>query len=216
MNARLLLLALLSLPLGHLTAAPVSARNLPALMPSPESALQHADDIHLTPDQREKLESSVRDLQATTQRFSEQLRQESDTLAQLLAAGTADEAAVAAQFDKVLAAEDEVKRARMKMSLQTRAVLTPEQRDKLATLQSGGTRVRMPSPERQELVARMERVKELIARAKGEGRDLTPMREVWKRVDELTRDGKIAEASQLLDETAQGLESALAAPPARK
>jgi Spy/CpxP family protein refolding chaperone len=216
MNARLFLLALLSLPLGHLAAAPVSARNLPALMPSPESAIEHANDIHLTPDQREKLESGIRDLQATAQKFSEQARHESDALAQLLAAETPDDAGIAAQFDKVLAAEDEVKRARLKMSLQTRAVLTPEQREKLATLQSRSTRVRGPSPEQQELVAHMERVKELIARAKGEGRDLAPMREMWNRVSQLTQDGKIAEAIQLLDETAQGLESALATPPARK
>jgi Spy/CpxP family protein refolding chaperone len=182
-------------------------------MPAPEFALQHADEIQLTPAQREKLENGIRDLEADAQKFSEQARRESDALAQLLAAETPDDAAIAAQFDKVLAAEDEVKRVRLKMSLQTRAVLTPEQRDNLAALQSRNTRGRAPSPEQQELVARMERVKGLIERAKSAGHDLTPMREMWKRVDQLTRDGKTAEASRLLDETAQGLERSLATPP---
>ena len=209
-------LALLALPLGHLAAAPVSARNLPALMPAPESALEHADEIHLTADQREKLERAVALFDNELKESGERTRTESDALAQLLAAGAPDEAAVAAQFEKVLAAEDEVKRLRMKTSLQTRAVLSPEQREKLATLQSRSIHLRGPSPQQQELVTRMERVKELIARAKSEGRDLTPMREMWKRVSQLTHDVKIAESIQLLDETAQGLESALATPPARR
>jgi len=136
-----------------------------------------------------------------------------DALAELLARETPDAAAVAAQFDKVLAAEDEVKRVRLKMSLQVRATLTAEQQKKLATLQGRGTRGAVPSSEQQELATQMERVKTLIERAKNEGRDLSSMREMWKRVGELTRDGKTGEATRVLEETAQSLEKALTAPP---
>jgi Spy/CpxP family protein refolding chaperone len=215
MNARLLLLTMLLFPACRLLAEPASARNLPRLMPAPEFALEHAAEIHLTTAQRERLEGAVRELEASAQKFSEQARRESDTLAQLLVKDAPDEAAVAAQFEKVLAAEDEVKRLRMKMSLQTRAVLTAEQQAQLAALQGRGSRARALAPEQQELAARMERVKELIERAKNEGRDLSAMREMWKRVDQLTREGKTAEASRLLEETAQGLESSFATP-ARK
>jgi len=215
MNARLLFLAAFLLPTCRLLAEPASARTLPSLMPAPEFAIEHADEIHLTPAQREKLEGGVRDLEAAAQKFSEQARRESDALAQLLAKDAPDEAAVAAQFEKLLAAEDTVKRIRMKMSLQTRAVLTPEQQAELAALQRRGPRARTLTPEQQGLAARMERVKELIERAKNEGRDLSVMRETWKRVDQLNREGKTAEASRLLEETAQKLESSFATPAAK-
>ena len=52
------------------------------------------------------------------------IRNESNALAQLLARERPDEAAVEAQFEKVLAAENELKRVRLKMSLRTRTVLT--------------------------------------------------------------------------------------------
>lgn len=209
-------LVLTTLTSVQLAAAPVSARQLPRLMPSPEAALHRADEIALTAEQRARLEGDLRDLNGEVGSLSEQVRRESDALAQLLAANKPDDAAVAAQFEKVLAAEDAVKRVRLKMSLRTRAVLTAEQQTRLASLQGGGARGKTIPPEQQELAARMQRVKELIERAKSEGRDLSAMRAMWKRVDQLTREGNTSEASRVLDETAQALESSLSAPPARK
>jgi hypothetical protein len=176
-------------------------------------ALRHADELGLSAAQRQQLESGRRDLEAAAQKFSEQARLESGVLAQLLAAETPDSSAIAAQFEKVLSAEDEVKRVRLKLSLHARAVLTPEQQKKLAVLSTSGGRARTPAPEQQELAARMERLKQLIERAKGQGRDLSAMREMWKRVGELTRNGKTVEANQVLEETAESLERSLAATP---
>jgi Spy/CpxP family protein refolding chaperone len=212
MITRLLLLTTALACAGALAATPPTARNLPNLMPTPELALRHADEIGLTAAQRTKLEDETRNLDAEVQKFTAQVRRESDTLAELLAREVPDAAAVAAQFDKVLAAEDEVKRVRLKMSLQVRATLTPEQQKKLGTLQGRGTRGTPQSPDQQQLAAQMERVKGLIERAKSEGRDLSSMREMWKRVNELTRDGKTAEATHVLEETAQSLEKNLPAP----
>ena len=217
MNTRPFLLAIvLLLSAARLVAEPPSARSLPSLMPAPEFALRHASEIGLTAGQQAKIESEVRELETAARKLSEQVRHESDALAQLLAHDAPDEAAVAAQFEKVLAAEDEVKRVRLKMSRRTRSALTAEQQNKLASLQGSGGRARAIPPEQQALAARMERVKGLIERAKSEGRDLSAMRQTWKRVDELTRDGQTSEASRVLDETAQALESSLSAPPARK
>ena len=199
-----------------LTAAPVTARALPRLMPAPEFALQHESDLGLTTEQRAKLEAAVSEVSGAALHAEADVRRQSDALAVLLSGEKPDEAAVQAQFEKVLAAENEVKRIRLKLSLRTRAVLTAEQQGKVAALQGRGTRGRAIPQEQQELTARMERVKELIERAKREGRDLSAMREMWKRVDQLTRDGQTSEASRVLDETAQALESSLTAPPARK
>ena len=214
MNAlALLALALLVVPLR---AAPPSARTLPSLMPAPEFVLQHESEFGLSSDQRAKLEAVVSESSTATQRAEANVRRESDALAALLARDQPDEAAVQAQFEKLLAEESEVKRVRLKQSLRTRAVLTAAQQGKVAALQSQGGHGRTAGPEQAELTAKMERVRSLIERSKQEGRDLSTVREMWKRVDQLTREGKTGEAGRLLDETAQSLETNLAAPPARK
>ena len=199
-----------------LTAAPATARALPSLMPAPEFVLQHESDFGLSAEQRVKLEAAMSELSGATQRAEADVRRESDVLAALLGSEQPDEAAVRAQFEKLLAAESDVKRNRLTLSLRTRAVLTTEQQGKVAALQGRGGRTRSIAPEHQELTAKMERVKTLIGRAKQEGRDLSAIREMWKRVDQLTRDGKTGEAVRVLDETAQSLESNLSAQPARK
>lgn len=196
----------------RLVAAPATARALPSLMPAPETALRHATEIGLTAEQLARLEADVRQWEAAAREFAEQVRQESDALARLLAGDRLDETAVAMQFEKVLKAEDEVKRVRLKMSLCTRAALTPEQVRKLALLQSRGGGPRVVAPDQQELAAQMERVKMLIQRSKQAGRDLSKTRAMWKRVNQLTNEGQFREAIRVLDEAAKELEAGLNAP----
>jgi Spy/CpxP family protein refolding chaperone len=206
--AACLLPLLISTPLR---ATPPTARNLPYLMPAPEAVLQHATDLELSSTQRSQLESAVTAQQSALAQASEQVRQESTALAQLLAREKPDESSVAAQFEKVLNAENEIKRLRLKMSLRARALLTVEQQQKLETLQRTTPSQRSASPEQQELAAKMARVKELIERAKAEGRDLGNIREMWKRVDQATQKRNIAEACRILDEAA----ASLSVPPAK-
>lgn len=197
---------------ARLDAAPATARALPRLMPAPESALMHAAQIGLSAEQRAKLEGDVREMEVAAQKLAEQTRTESDALAQVLAADKPDDAAVTAQFEKVLATEAELKRVRLKMSLRTRAVLTPEQQRQLASLSSRGTNPRGSASEQTDLAVKMQRMKELIERAKQSGRDLSSTRQIWNRVGELTKAGRTNEAARLLDEAARDLEAALAAP----
>jgi len=206
----ILTLSLLTVSATLFAALP-TARNLPYLMPTPEAVLQRAADIELSSAQRSQLESVVTAQQSALTQANEQVRQESNVLAQLLGREKPDEASVATQFEKVLNAENEVKRLRLKMSLHARSILTTEQRHKLETLQRNAPTQRQASPEQQELAAKMARVKELIERAKAEGRDLGNIREMWKRVDQATRERNIAEACRILDEAAASLSS----PPAK-
>jgi Spy/CpxP family protein refolding chaperone len=202
----------LLLSAGAFAAGPPSARNLPGLMPAPEFAVRHASDIGLSAAQQARIESDTRDMEGEAQKLIEQARIESDALAQLLAHDPPDDAAVAVQFDKVLATEDAVKRLRLKISLRTRAVLTADQRDKLAALQNVDAPRRAAPPEEQELAAKMQRVQELIVRAKAEGRDLSSARAMWNRIGQLTQEGKTAEAMRILDDTAKSLEAGSNAP----
>ena len=56
MNTRPLLLAIVLLQAARLVAAPASARSLPGLMPAPEFALRHADEIGLSSEQQTVLQ----------------------------------------------------------------------------------------------------------------------------------------------------------------
>ena len=204
-------LAFFAVPMLPVAAAPFTARNLPALMPSPESALQHATEIDLTTEQRKKLEDGMTDLQTVAAKFTTTVQRESDALAETLGADKPDESAVTTQFENVLAAEAELKRVRLTMSLRTRAVLTAVQLQKLQSLQNTRGSQRTSPPANQELAVKMERVKGLIERARQAGVDLSSMRAMWRHVNDLTQDGKIAEAGQALDDAAIDLESKLSA-----
>lgn len=127
MKTHLIFLITALIHAGSLAAPPPSARQLPSLMPTLEFVLRHGDEIGLTSAQRTKLEEETRDLEAQAQKLSDRVRDESDLLAALLAREAPDAPAVALQFDKVLAQENEVKRTRLKISLLVRAALTPEQ-----------------------------------------------------------------------------------------
>jgi hypothetical protein len=105
-----------------------------------------------------------------------------------------------------------VAKARLKMSLRTRAVLTAGQVRALGSLQGRGGGARVVAPDQQELAAKMERVKVLIERSKQAGRDLSKTRAMWKRVNQLTSEGQVREAGRVLGETAKVLEAGLVAP----
>ena len=197
--------------LGAMAAAawaegPVPARRLSALMPSAEMALQQAGALGLTAEQQAKLQGDTADLTRQADQWSEQIREESSALATLLTSEKVDEAAIETQFDKVLMAENALKRLRLKMSLRARAVLTTEQIERLEKLTQVAGR-RGESPEQQELAAKMERVKNLLEKAKSEGRDLGAAREMWKRVSQATQQRNLAEAGRILDEAAKLLET---------
>jgi Spy/CpxP family protein refolding chaperone len=206
-------LAFLVLPFSHLQADPFTARNLPALMPSPQLALQHAAEIELTPDQRKHLDDGLADLETVATKFTTTVQRESDTLAEILGADKPDESAATAQFEILLAAEAELKRVRLTMSLRTRAVLTSVQLQKLQSLQRTRSSRQTIPPDNQELVAKMERVKGLIDRARQAGLDLSSIRAMWRRVNDLTQDGKTSEAGQALDDAATDLERKLSTVP---
>lgn len=214
------LLALCASPFAEADATRSGARlrSLPSLMPAPDLALKHATEIDLTREQQDKLEAEVRDLAAEANRADAEVRRTSEVLAVMLSREPLDDAAVEEQFEKLLAAESAVKRLRLRMSLRTRAVLTSGQQEKLAALQSrrGQPRTAATTPERQELAAKMGRVRELIQAARERGRDLSNTREMWKRVNQATQEGNTSEACRILDETAQELESRLSAEPVKK
>lgn len=120
--------------------SPLGAQQQPAadplneLMFPPELVMARQSAIGLSDGQRTYLRAEV--LKAQT-RFTElqwQLQEDMEGLIGLLKPTKADEAQVAAQLDKVLASEREIKRAQISLLVRIKNNLTEEQQHRLRAL----------------------------------------------------------------------------------
>jgi Spy/CpxP family protein refolding chaperone len=90
--------------------------------------------INLTPEQQSTISEEMR---KDMPRFTElqwQLSAEEEALDSLVHADAPDEKQIIAQFDKLMLAESELKRVRFALLVRLRAILTPEQQQKLEVL----------------------------------------------------------------------------------
>lgn len=100
----------------------------------PELLMRNQRAINLTPDQQ----STIRDeMRKAMPRFTElqwQLSAEEETLESMVRAKDPDEKQILTQFDRLMIAESELKRVRFALLVRLRAILTPEQQEKLEEL----------------------------------------------------------------------------------
>jgi Spy/CpxP family protein refolding chaperone len=100
----------------------------------PELVMRNQKAINLTPDQQ----STIREeMHKAMPRFTElqwKLSAEEETLESLVRTDAPDEKKMIAQFDKLMLVESELKRVRFALLVRLRAILTPEQQQKLEEL----------------------------------------------------------------------------------
>ena len=101
---------------------------------TPELLRRFADELKLTEEQKSALKQDLEQARAGFEEKEKKVRQEAEALAEILKQPKVDEAAAVAQLDKVLAAEEVVKKARLLAMLRAKNILTPEQQQKLAEL----------------------------------------------------------------------------------
>jgi len=100
----------------------------------PELVMRNQKAINLTPEQQSTIREEMR---KDMPRFTElqwQLSAEEEALDSLVHADAPDEKQIIAQFDKLMLAESELKRVRFALLVRLRAILTPEQQQKLEEL----------------------------------------------------------------------------------
>ena len=136
MHSRFCLLAAsLLIPISMIEAQqPAGTDPLSELLFPPELVMSRQNAIGLTDSQKTYLRAEV--LKAQT-RFTElqwQLQDALEGLIGLLKQSKADEAQVAAQLDKVLASEREIKRAQISLLVRIKNDLTAEQQRQLQAL----------------------------------------------------------------------------------
>jgi Spy/CpxP family protein refolding chaperone len=193
-------------------AAAQSPRDLPEQMIPPDLVLAQAEAIGLSAAQRQAVRRVQAELQPRMPPLLRQMRQERDALVALLALEKPDEAAVLAQFEKLNAVETELKRLRIQMTVGVKKVLTAEQQAKALALQGKRLSDSTAAAGPDTLPAKLQRVKEGLEQWKREGRDVTPLRELWERFRAAEDKGYYRQARQALDEAIALLD----APPARQ
>jgi Spy/CpxP family protein refolding chaperone len=110
-------------------------RFLARLFP-PSLVMRSQEQLKLTDAQRDAIKTAMVETERELVEVRWTLEAESEKLDQVLQREQVDEAAALAQMDRVLAAEDGMKRRHLALLVRIRNLLTPDQRAQLKTLQA--------------------------------------------------------------------------------
>jgi Spy/CpxP family protein refolding chaperone len=167
----------------------------------PELVVQHQSEIGLTEEQRELLMSEIHKAQDRFAELQRRLQNEVEALGLLLKKQSIEEQAALTQFDKVLNAEREIKRAHLGLVLRIKNQLTAEQVTKLREIKAKIASGQLPSLEevQRKLQNKIHSVQEGVQGWQGEGRDPSPIAEIMQEFDPLMKAGKHKEAEAVLD-----------------
>jgi Spy/CpxP family protein refolding chaperone len=119
------------------------ALDLPRLI-KPETLTAHREALALTAEQQTELTRIYESAKAEASPLEEAVRKEETALAELLRGESLETSAAESKFSALLAAENQVKRWQFKTLLALRGVLTPEQIEKAAALESKDSQAKAP------------------------------------------------------------------------
>lgn len=104
------------------------------IMFPPEAVMQHQQALGLSDEQKNNLKLEIRQAQSKFTELQWTLQDEMERLVSLLKQSKVDEKQAAAELDKVLAAEREIKRAQLMLLIRIKNNLTPAQQAQLHEL----------------------------------------------------------------------------------
>lgn len=110
----------------------------------PELIMQNQQRIGLRPEQRTVITGAIRELQNKVIDLQWRIQEETQRLRELLQAAPVDETSALAQVDRILGIEREVKKAHLRMLIQIKNALTPEQQQMLRRLRDNQAPTRPP------------------------------------------------------------------------
>jgi Spy/CpxP family protein refolding chaperone len=176
-----------------------------AFFPPELIMISHAQ-IGLTQEQQEDIRARVQKTQSRSEELRQRLNGETAALSSLARKDKVDEAAVAAQLDRVLDVERELKHLQIGLLAGIKNLLTPEQLGKLRQVASdGGSQVEEDM--RRRLTEKVERVKARAQTWEASGRDTSAIaRAMQERVKPLLDSGQPLEAEAELDRLLEQLD----------
>lgn len=204
------ILALLTAACTLSAAEPPHAPNDPlagAFYP-PELILMANAQIGLTQQQQDDVRARVQKTQSRSDDLRQRLESETAALASLARKDKVDEAAVAAQLDRVLAVERELKHLQIGLLAGIKNLLTPEQLGKLRQIAPDGG-AQFAEDMRLRLSDKVERVKEGAQEWEASGRDTSEIAQAMQeKIKPLLDSGQPiaaeAELDRLLEQLKQG------------
>lgn len=172
----------------------------------PETVMAHAAELGFTPEQETRLTAYRDEMKPKIQSLEAAVREEQGKLEAAVVEPTATEAKTAPLLDKLLAAESALKHAQLKVLLELREMLTPEQRAK--ALQLAGTESKTKQPVEQGLKAKADRLKSAFDELGIQPPEA--LKEKGAAIEALVRDNNLAAANEQLDALAKevGLDEA--------
>jgi Spy/CpxP family protein refolding chaperone len=181
------------------TAPTAPADPLAGAFYPPEVILMSHAQIGLTQEQQDDIRARVQKVQSRTEELRQRLEHETAALASLARQDKVDEAAVAAQLDRVLDVEREVKHLHIGLLAGIKNLLTPEQRVKLRQIAGDGG-AQFAEDMRRRLTEKVERVKQGAQAWESSGRDTSGIaRAMQEKVKPLLDSGQPVEAEAELD-----------------
>jgi Spy/CpxP family protein refolding chaperone len=169
----------------------------------PDLVMRSAQEIGLTEEQRQALESDLRKAGARFKEFDPRMRQEMQALADLMKEQRPDSDKVMAQLDKVMAVERDMRRTHLGLMIAIKNRLTAAQQTQLKEIRRKQTEG-PPPPEPQgvppgSVQEKIQKVEALSKAAAGAGRDMTAVNQVMKDFDPLMKERRFIEAEAVLD-----------------
>ena len=135
MNRFRVLFVAFGLVLMLLPAWPAAAQGkmdvLKELVPPPRMLLRHQEALGITDKQKSELKQVIKQAQAESLDLEFEVQEEAEKLAKIIGADNVDVDRALAQADVLMKAESDLKRVKLKMMLQTKAILTKDQLRKI-------------------------------------------------------------------------------------
>ena len=207
MIARLILALVFSLPgLCAIAAAADQSRpiHLDQALFGPEIVMHHAEELGLDDSQRQAIQEEFAKSRQKFGAMQMALEREVVVFTQMLQQPAVDETAALAQLDKVLEGERQIKRARLSLSLSIRGKLNASQQSRVREIMEkmsapDRTRERTAATAPPAMQERLEKLQELVRRARDTGRDASAVQPIMQQLSALIREGKFQEAEPLIE-----------------
>lgn len=179
-------------------------------LPPPEFIVQHREQLDLSSEQVERIQSAVQETQSSFRERREQLEAAVKQLGEVVKQSPAPVEEAVERFENVLRNENQVKLLQFRASLKVRNILTQEQLGKARQLmaeRSARGEGRSPgegrggeSEFRQRLEKKFEHLKQLGRRAFPEGEPPREFAERVRMIEQRVKSGQPQEAEEQLDE----------------
>lgn len=189
----LLVIAIAALAASAARADHLEAR-ITAHFYTPEQIKKYADLLGLTAEQTDKLRGAYEGTQQKVEQLKQQQQAEVEKFVGLCSPQRVDEQALAAQGEKLMDAERDIRRAQLALLVTIKNSLTPGQQGILDSVKA--------------LDPKLREAREAAERWKADGRDLSRFQDARTEFESLLAAGKVKEAESLLDRTLKSLNEA--------